>query len=282
MVITKKKKAVQRKKAQKKTVQKMVAQNKTAKKKAVQKKSTMKKTARKAVADKTAGKKKTVKKGVTMKTVQKKTIKKKTLRKRIAGKGPVDIKRLKRRPPVTAIGKSTIPDTGGIPHGYNEDTIVMMPINSDTGFIYWEITERLLKRKLKKSHIGSTKLIIRVFEEDSRKEVYSFDISDRVGKRYMKYRGSLRPLIAEMGILKGSTFTGLLRSNPVTMPSSAGKTADDEIWMRKIKNTFEIVRMPAAGADAELQLRLILAKYYLEALGSWSSSLFGSPFMSSS
>jgi hypothetical protein len=271
------KKTVKKKTVHKRTTAKKTAAKKTAAKKTAAKKTAAKKTAaKKTAAKKTAAKKTSAKKTAAKKTAAKKTV----VVKRTATKGATSLKRLKSRPRSVAKKKSPAPDADKIPHGYNEDTIVIMPVNADTNFIYWEITERLLKRKRKTPHRRSEKLVIRVFEEDSRREAYSFNISERIGKHYMKFNGPQKPLVAEIGVIRGRTFTSILRSDPTTVSPSSANTAGDEIWMQRIRDTYEIIRPPKISAHAEARLQWLLAKYYFEVEASRIGSLFGSMFWS--
>ena len=103
-----------------------------------------------------------------------------------------------------------------IPNGYNIDTIVIMPVNTDTSFIYWEVTDRLLNGNQKKLKSGSAQLMVKVFEADCLKEVCSFEVRERIGKNYINYQSSFKPLIAEIGVSNGSGFVGLLKSGTVS------------------------------------------------------------------
>ncbi len=125
--------------------------------------------------------------------------------------------------------------TQEIPKGYNIDTIVVMPVNADMNFVYWEITDKLLNSRLRELNIGSAELIIKISERDSRKEVCSFEIKERIGKNYIKYHALFRPLVAEIGILKNGEFAGLLKSRTVPPPSPEIAGTGEEIWMEKIK-----------------------------------------------
>lgn len=147
--------------------------------------------------------------------------------------------------------------------GYNVDTIVIMPVNVSTSFIYWEVTEKLLNGGRKSLFDGSSQLTLKVFETDRRKEICSFPVKDRIGKHYVTYRGSFNPLVAEIGMLRGKRFTGLLRSSPVNVHSSGEKTAGDEIWMRKTRNTQTIVRVADRdSAKKNSGLHALIMRYY--------------------
>ncbi len=123
-----------------------------------------------------------------------------------------------------------------LPKGYNIDTIVIMPVNADMNFVYWEVTDKLLSDRLRESDIASAGLMIRVFERDSRKDVGSFEVKEMVGKNYIRYPASFKPLVAEIGILRNGEFSMLLRSRSASAPSSGTAGTGDEVWMEKIKD----------------------------------------------
>jgi hypothetical protein len=176
-----------------------------------------------------------------------------------------------------------------IPGGYNIDTIVIMPVNTDTSFVYWEVTDRLLNGSRKKLKNGSAQLMVKVFEADCLKEVCSFEVRERIGKNYINYQPSFKTLIAEIGVSNGSGFVALLRSgtvsespvNPsstekrgspvshVTRKRSAGRSerrlidtraVKHEIWMTKKGEWSETVNVPfsktfAASTEIEQYYR---------------------------
>ncbi|VAX33280.1 hypothetical protein MNBD_NITROSPIRAE03-1163 [hydrothermal vent metagenome] len=156
-----------------------------------------------------------------------------------------------------------------LPKGYNIDTIVIMPINADMNFVYWEITDKLLNGRLRELNIGSAELMIRIFERDSRKEVRSFEVKGRVGKNYIKYPASFRPLVAEIGILKNGEFSMLLKSKPALFPSLETSGTGDEVWMEKIKDRGDTVWVSGSEgsrdmASSGISERAALQNYYEE------------------
>ena len=159
-------------------------------------------------------------------------------------------------------------------HGYNEDTIVIMSVNADTNFIYWEITEELLERNKEVKPTRSEKLRIMVFDEDSRIETYSFDVHDRIGMHYMKNCGKHKRLFAEIGFVQNGTFVGMLSSNPTTVVSFADESEDYEVWMQRVKNSFEIVRPRTNRTIANDRLQILQAKYCIERVGASRCSSF--------
>lgn len=194
---------------------------------------------------------------------------KKPLKKVLKTGKPVKEKKLK--PPI-AFKQAAARE---IPSGYNIDTIVLMPVNMDTSFIYWELTDNLLEDSEKKLKTGSAQLMLRVLEEESRNEVCYFEIKDRVGKSYINHQRSFQSLIAEVGVLNGKGFVGLLKSRSVSSPScspqgSEGKStgkhnfksgkrsagpagSKHEVWMTNKEGRKEFVSV-SASASAGLKM----------------------------
>lgn len=175
-----------------------------------------------------------------------------------------------------------------IPVGYNLDTIVIMPVNIDTSFIYWEVTDRLLKGNLRKLKTGSALLMIKVLETDCLKEVCSFEVKERIGKNYINYQPSFRPLVAEIGIMNGSGFIGLLRSRIVSSPSvtrkkytlksgnpsTAPSLPEHDMWMTIKEDKHEIVTLPFSKG---FTISAELMEYYHKT-GGQQKSIFSAEF----
>jgi hypothetical protein len=124
-----------------------------------------------------------------------------------------------------------------IPSAYNVDTIVIMPVNVDRNFIYWEVTGKLLDEKGMGK--GQLKLMVRVYETDTDKKIYSFEVHERVGKHYMSCPVPVISMYAEIGLVKGKKFTCLMQSNPVSLTTVSYRSADHEVWMRRVKDSGE-------------------------------------------
>lgn len=203
----------------------------------------------------------------------------------------------KARKPVRAGKRAPAPvehTENQIPHGYNVNTIVIMPVNIDTSFIYWEVTDRLLNGNRRKLKSGSARLMVKVFEAESMNEVCSFEVKERIGKNYINYQPSLRPLVAEIGIMNGKGFSGLLKSGTVSSSKKRGPSSSDkkssstasvpghrktagpektplnpaaakhEIWMTKTGEKSEIVNVPFSERFVE---SMEIIKYYRETTG---------------
>ncbi len=159
-------------------------------------------------------------------------------------------------------------DTHLIPRGYDVDTIVIMPVNRDTGFVYWEVTDRLLAGSRRKLKSGSARLMVKVSEADCLEEVCSFEADGQIGHSYIHCRPLLKPLIAEIGVLNGNGFVGLVRSETVLSSSQHHFTdcsaAGHETWMLKTGDTCEETRVPVSSGFV-MSNKII--RYYRDAAG---------------
>jgi len=147
-----------------------------------------------------------------------------------------------------------------LPKGYNIDTIVIMPVNADMSFVYWEITDKLLNGTSRELDVNSAEPTIKIFERDSRKEICSFEVKDMIGKKYIRYPASFKPLVAEFGILEGGKFTGFLRSKTALVPSLETSRTGDEVWMEKAEGLGVTVRISESEGTRDISSSGILAR----------------------
>ena len=163
-----------------------------------------------------------------------------------------------------------------IPSAYNVDTIVIMPVNVDRNFIYWEVTESLLNGNGKAVDKGSLKLMIKVYETGNNKEVYSIKVNDRVGRHYMSCVIPMNSVFAEIGILKGKKFTSLIKSNPVSLTTVSARAAEQEVWMKRTDGSGKTVEISDRELNSISRHNPFLQKHFQNL-----QDLFESPFSSS-
>ncbi|NOZ25950.1 MAG: DUF4912 domain-containing protein [Nitrospirae bacterium] len=137
---------------------------------------------------------------------------------------------------------------GELPNRYNVDTLVLMPVNADVSFLYWEVTDTLLERRLEGRNIRSAELVVKVFETETMREVYSFRTKERVGKHYMKYQASFRPLTAEIGLLQDGEFVPLMGSKAASTPSLETAAGVEGLWMERREGPDGTVWIPVREA----------------------------------
>ncbi len=137
-----------------------------------------------------------------------------------------------------------VSDDYDIPGHYNIDTLIIMPVNMTTSFIYWEITEGLVKKKASSLNIKPEHYIIRVFERENMKEVSSFTAEGRIGKKYIHCDVSFKPLYAEMGVFKGDEFITFLLSKTISSPSFRLLKTSDEICINRVGDRIDTIIVP--------------------------------------
>ena len=196
-------------------------------------------------------------------------VQKKESKKKVRTGKQVASRRVRKSRLKTVGGSKPIAEIRETPMGYNVDTVVIMPVNTSTSFIYWEVTEKLLNGRRESLLDGSSQLTLKVFETDRRREIYSFPIKDRIGKHYVKCCDSFNQLVAEIGMLRGERFTGLLRSSPSNVHSSAGNSDSNEVWMRKIRNTHKIVSVSDSESVKKSSRLHALLMHYSHAAGAF-------------
>ena len=162
-----------------------------------------------------------------------------------------------------------------IPSAYNVDTIVIMPVNIDRNFIYWEITGNLLKGKV--TGKAPLKLMGKVYETETGKEVYSFEVHERVGKHYMSSPVPVAGLFAEIGIVKGKKFTGLIKSNPVAPITVSARSSNHEVWLKRGGGPDEAFHVSQIEVTRRSNYNPFLQKHFKEL-----QNIFESAFSSSS
>jgi hypothetical protein len=130
-----------------------------------------------------------------------------------------------------------------IPGDYGIDTIAIMPVNANTAFIYWELTDRSAG-----SGMNSSDMVIKVFETegDLPKEIHSSKVKERIGKRYINHHAPFNSLVVRIGVLKDGKFLELSKSRPRSIPFHMINKAEDEIWLKKTGGLTEVVRLPVS------------------------------------
>ncbi len=128
-----------------------------------------------------------------------------------------------------------------IPDKYNIDTLRLMPVNVNTVFVYWEITDKVVG-----ANVFET-FALKLFEinESGEKEVLGFYFKDRVSSKYANAHMPSKKLIAVIGGMDANgRFVELLRSNGVIMPNDSINIMEnnEEIWMSKQPEWMELIK----------------------------------------
>ncbi|MFA6188389.1 MAG: DUF4912 domain-containing protein [Sulfuricurvum sp.] len=125
-----------------------------------------------------------------------------------------------------------------IPYRYTIDTLVLMPVNLETTFVYWEITQELFS----KYHTTSNHLKTKIFALNEERELAEFPVSTELGTYYLHIEAAIKQVQARMGFYDSDNkFVVILTSNIFSMPNDRIEFSDDEIWMNIDEHTREII-----------------------------------------
>lgn len=128
-----------------------------------------------------------------------------------------------------------------IPHRYYMDMLVFLPVNLETAFLYWEVTQKLLERY----QIGLDRLRTKVylFRESSEEELNEIQVSTELGTYYLHFQAAMMQVQARLGFYnENGEFVVILHSNVFRMPNDRIEFSNDEVWMSVDKSTREIIR----------------------------------------
>lgn len=123
-----------------------------------------------------------------------------------------------------------------LPERYNTDKLIFLPIDPYRGFLYWELSDALIKKYgFNNEHFDK---ILRVYElEKYKKDDLSDYIEIHVNKDannwYLNFKSPDKHYIAELGFIKDGKYIKLLTSNEVYAPRDNVSNQLDELWMLK-------------------------------------------------
>lgn len=127
-----------------------------------------------------------------------------------------------------------------VPERYYINTLVILPVNVNTSFIYWEVNDNYIKS----IYDGEfSNFVIKMFEKagNSEHELISFIINGYIGKYYINYYAPNKAMFAVLGIFdKNGNFIPILKSNMIVTPNDAINVGD-ELWMSKMSDWIELI-----------------------------------------
>ncbi len=152
-----------------------------------------------------------------------------------------------------------------IPFCYYRDKVVFLPVNRDTSYVYWEITEGFLAD----SGAVGRELVAKVYDlEEGERELCGFGVHHLISNMYVHFRVDMHPVQVCIGYMdEAGHFVILLRSNVFTTPGTEVHFSDDEVWMSIDGDTKAIIRASLGGGDAageNLSSRSILEERVVE------------------
>jgi len=152
-----------------------------------------------------------------------------------------------------------------IPDSYGIDTLKLMPVNVNTVYMYWEITDKLIQNY----QFATFALRLLEIDGENEKEILGFYFKERVSGKYANAHMPSKRLVAIIGgIDSNGRFTELLRSNKITMPSDSLCTSSKETWMSKQSEWTELIKASVSHfSHAKSSISLIKEIEFLKKYG---------------
>lgn len=141
---------------------------------------------------------------------------------------------------VEALDRSYL-DKYGIPERYYVNTLVLLPINPDSNFLYWELCEDYIKSKFQGDYDG---FFVKILEKSTEgiKEEMSFKVYEESGRYYVNKYMPYKNIFASIGVIgQNGEFIELLKSNVIKTPSDS-TSIGDEMWMEKTGEWTDIIK----------------------------------------
>ncbi len=128
-----------------------------------------------------------------------------------------------------------------IPDSYNKNYLRLLPVNTSTYYIYWEISDSLLHNHNLNLQKESLLFIVEDLKQNS---LYQFTSNFGLGEFFMNHLFEDNDIYIKMGFIRDNKFIELLRSNVIhTFSTQLHYPAlHNEVWIKKEKGWTEIIR----------------------------------------
>lgn len=125
-----------------------------------------------------------------------------------------------------------------IPSRYYRNCLKILPVNIQTIFVYWEVTDVLLK-----DLCVNFPLLLKIFDQNGANELLRIGIDSEIGSAYLNAYWSERKLVAQIGYIDNiGDFNAVLSSGELLMPSDQLHFSDSSTWLNKKEKFEEIVK----------------------------------------
>lgn len=158
-----------------------------------------------------------------------------------------------------------------IPLKYEVGYLRLLPVNVNTVFTYWEITDSLIANVTD----NFESFVLKLFDEsENKKEIISFYFKDKLSSRYINAYMPSKSLIAVIGVMDTSgNFYEILRSNKISMPSDIMTESQEEEWMSKKSDWMELIRASVSHfSHAKSSISIVKEMEFLKKYGQKSVS----------
>ncbi|MBD3789446.1 MAG: DUF4912 domain-containing protein [Campylobacterales bacterium] len=127
-----------------------------------------------------------------------------------------------------------------IPDRYNQDRVVILPVNTKKYYLYWEITPSLLEKYALHS---CNDILFRIVDELD-KMVFEIHCHSEVAEYFVNQEFNCRSIKVFAGFYRENTFVAMLQSNQLKLFDKKLKFSDKqkEVWIKKEKGFTEVIR----------------------------------------
>lgn len=147
-----------------------------------------------------------------------------------------------------------------IPERYYINTLVLLPVNPDTLFLYWEVCDDFVFSKYSGEYDGFMVKIMEKHQGGIREEM-SFKVYEQSGRYYVNKHLPSRTVFASIGIVDSmGRFIELMSSNRVKTPSDT-TSIGEEVWMEKSGEWSEIIRASLSSEYDHLSSIALVKEY---------------------
>ncbi len=135
--------------------------------------------------------------------------------------------------------KETAAEQYSIPDNYNIDKIVLMPVDPNKHFIYWEISEKSKKNLFQTYHPRS--FAVKLFEDGNETLFVHIDLN--MHNYYIHKHAPFKRLYVEFGIVTDNGFIPLKKSNEIVAPSDEISELSEGSWLKKVEDWKKLISL---------------------------------------
>lgn len=100
--------------------------------------------------------------------------------------------------------------TSAVPQKYNKDKLVLLPINPNNSFVYWEITDKTVEKF--GADTKNIELSFKLFDEKHH-EIIEFNSHFAIGSHYINHKSSHKAIYIKLFLKIGNRVEYILSSN---------------------------------------------------------------------
>lgn len=124
-----------------------------------------------------------------------------------------------------------------IPNSYGENKLVLLPVNKNNFYIYWELTNELLK-----SNMADLKdLVFHIIDQDHNL-LLSIDCNNKLGQYFFTTQQNHQTLQVVLRYKHEIQLRHLLDSNIIKTFNTKIKVNSKDVWISKQKGFTEVIR----------------------------------------